>query len=517
MKVLENDFNGGVNWHDTPWSEALKKEHQCLLLQNMSYKDRSVDSILGMQRHHGTVLGSDPVTAIMPYYNDQTDLFKLLVASGDKILVRDDQANEFTVLKSTLTPNSIYSHTIRYDVMYIASTKDGLKKYLGGNQIESVGTGLTAPGSFRFIVYMKEVDRMFGISDDAILGQISWCDIGDPETWDAASVERFKLQDGERTEGGAVLYGKLIIFNSYSIWIYFVQGNEENWKLEQAPTTVGCVAPGTIRKVGNEIWFLGKHPQHQYGVYAFNGSTCRLLTHDMEPLFETINKNKVRNSCAEVRGDAYRVTFPTDASEVNNVSLDLDIIHIKSDGTPAIYGPHTFSFCSSAVLNDRQNNNEWILGTDYGWVCKEVGDTVPDFVNGGEKALEQRFISRMENNGTPDVMKQLEEIAVFFEPRGFFVCDVNYYVGTSHFSNTLNFNPNAGWVGFAGDFNVYFNHLEGTPGLYEWMDYCGQKARGTTFQIEIVNRNIGKRLTFDAYQLQFTELYENKRVQKYVA
>ena len=739
-KIIETNFNGGINWHDSPWSEALKKDAQCVLMQNCGYKDRTVDMILGQQKYHGSTLGAYPVTAIMPYYNDQDDSFKLLAACGGSIYIRDPQTNEFTELAGSFHPNGIYSCATRYDTMYIASIYDGLKKYTGGTLIEKVGGGATAPGSFRVIVYMKEIDRMFGISDDAVLGQISWCDLGNPEVWDGASTQRFKLQDGERTETGAVLYGKLIILNTYSIWIYFVQGNEENWRLEQAPTTVGCVAPGTLRKVGNELWFLGKHPQHQYGVYAFNGSTCRLLTHDIEPLFHRINTNKVRNACAEVRDDVYRVSFAMDASEENNVSIDLDLIHVKADGTPAIYGPHTWGFCSSVVLNDRQNKNEWLVGNESGWVFKEGGNSVPEtavvegsttftdqsasahvmtavgtaaltrgktrfpevdgsslyldgstgylttpahadfqfgtgdftidtwtyftdltgiqmitnqytdadnqwylakladnkfrfysiwstaytgyynttaavtlaintwyhiefcrygttaylFVNGvnqpltattafgsnsfgayvpdlqigrsssgtpyyfignidkirvskgiarhtsnfdpnatvnpidtytvlyldfnipGKKLLQSRFLSRMENNGTPDVMKQLEELSIFFKPRGYFNVDVNYYLGTGHFGNVLTFNPNTQWVGFAGDYNVYTNHIVGVPELYEWHEYCRMKARGTAFQLEIINNNIEKRVAFDAYKYQFTELFETERAQHYV-
>ncbi len=61
--------------------------------------------------------------------------------------------------------------------MYIPSVVDGLKKYSGGTVIEQVGGGDTQPGAFRVLVYMKEIDRMFGISDNAVYGQITWSNL----------------------------------------------------------------------------------------------------------------------------------------------------------------------------------------------------------------------------------------------------------------------------------------------------------------------------------------------------
>jgi hypothetical protein len=514
-KSMMDNFHGGINWHDPAWSKELKDNNQCVLMQNLTYRDQFVDSVEGSIKHHGTVLSANPVTAIMPYYNDQTDEFKLLAACGDKIYKRDPLTNEFTEIGTAFTPNGIFSSAIRYDVMYIASIYDGMKKYLGGNQIEEVGTGATKPPSFRQVLYMKEIDRLFGISQDAILGQINWCNISDPETWDGANVERFKLSNGERVEGGATLYGKLIVFNTYSIWIYFVQGNEENWRLEQAPTTVGCVAPNTIRKVANEIWFLGKGPHNQLGVYAFNGSSCRLISHDIEPFFQDVNPDKLSNACAEVHDDIYRLSLATGQSITNNTSVDFDLIHVKADGTPAIYGPHTFGFYSSAVLNDRQNRNELLYGTEDGWVLKEGGTTWKSTTGADGSLLQNRFLSRVDNNGEMDIVKQLEQVCVYFRPRGYYVCSVNYILSYGSFQNVLTMNPDASWVGFAGDFNVFWNHFEGSPGLYEFQEQCGMDAHATAWQIEIVNNSTGHRLAFDAIKTNFRNLYETKKLGTY--
>lgn len=366
------DFSEGINWRLPAW---LLPQKQCVYLQNLRYSDGFLETVPGTQRYHITSLGSDPVTALMPYYNDESGKFHLLAASGGTIYRRNDPANEFTVLKSGFTKNQIYSHTIRHNVMYIP-TKDGLYKYPGFEQLEKVGDGDTAPRAFQVIIWIKEVDRMFGARDFERPGLISWCDYQTPEVWDGANLDQMKFQKGEIVENLGTLYGKLIVANTYSIWVYYVGGNEENWSLESAPTAEGCIAWRTWKKVGNEYWFLSKNPDSTIGVYAFNGSTSRLLTDDITPLLERINPDKIGNCVAEIHGGLYTLSFPLDFSTVNDYSVDLDSMNLKEDGTPAIYGPHTFGFYSSCVLNTRNKDGEFLMGDESdGFVYKEGGQT----------------------------------------------------------------------------------------------------------------------------------------------
>lgn len=517
--MLVDNLRGGINWRLPAWHKEMGERNQCVLMQNLRHSDEFIESVLGTRKFHGTSLGSDPITAIMPYYNDQTDDFKLLVASGDSVYKRNPSTNEFEVIASALTPNSIFSSVIRHGILYIPSINDGLRKYLGGNQLETVGGGDTAPGNFRVIIYMKEIDRFFGISDDAIYGQITWCDLGQPEIWDGANVERIKLKKGERTEGGEVLYGKLVIFNTYSIWIYYVSGNEENWRLEEAPTTIGCVAPNTIKRVGNEIWYLGESPENQLGVYAFNGSTSRLLTDDIGPLFETANGNRLRNACAEVHNDIYTISFAVGFSETNNISIDLDIANLKEDGNPAIYGPHTFGFYSTAVLNNRHSNKEFLMGDESdGFVYYENGQTLKSVTGTDGQLLQNRFVSRVHNDGSFEVMKRYQNISLGFRPRGYFNAKVKYYLSAGSYGPTLVFNPNAQSVGFAGEFDAYERRFYGTPGIYRYWEPLGvNDSLGTSIQIEVLNDTIAQRVAFDEYGYEKNDVSTLKRIQSYAS
>ena len=510
-----NSLRGGINRRLPAYHTDILKRSQCITMQNLRCNDEIVGPVTGTRKYHGTSLAG-AITAIMPYYNDQTDQYVLLAASGGSVYKRDEATNEFTAIKSGLTPNSIFSAVMRNDEMFIASVSDGLKKYLGGNQLESVGTGSTAPGSFRIIIYMKEIDRLFGISDDAILGQISWCNLSQPEIWDAASVERIKLKKGERVEGAEVLYGKLIIFCTYSIWIYYVSGNEENWKLEEAPTSVGCVAPNTIKKDGNRMLYLGESPEHALGIYSFNGSTSELLTDDITPLLETANKNKLRNACAEIHDDLYTFSIALGGANANDTSFDLDLTNRKEDGAPAIYGPHTFAFYSSVVLNNRQKTKEWLMGDETdGFIYYENGNTFKSTNGNDGTIIDQRFLSAIHNDDLLDVMKQYNDLSVFFEPTSYYPAVVRAYYSYGVYAFNHSLYPAVETESFAGEFDVHEKRYLATPQLYEAKVYLNMGDRGTAIQIEIINQSITNRLKFSGYGYNFTELYKTERAQIY--
>lgn len=504
------NFSGGINQHDPAYEI---KEGQCLVLQNMRYRHEIAESIRGTIRHHPTSMGSNPVTCIMPYSNEETGDYKLLVACGDSIYLRDSVTGAMTALKSGLTPDSIYSSADRYSVKYIASEAEPLTKYIGHQKIESVGGGTSAPGAFRQVIYMKEIDRLFGIRSSAVLGQIAWCELGNPESWPAENVMRIKLEQGEEVEWAEILYGKLIIFTTYNIWILYCSGNEENWKLEQAPTTVGTVAFKTVKKVGTEIWFLGESPSNVIGVYAFNGSSVRFLTHDILHLLQDINRPAMKKCCAEVHDSMYTLSYPEGGSYINNRSIDLDMIVLKDDGMPAVWGPHDIAFYSSAVLDGKVNSMEWLMGDETdGFVYKYHGNTLKSTNGADGGLLRRRILTGVYNDGKWDVMKRFNSIRCFFSPTGFFQAHLKAYL-------SYGFNPTSFQNYFhaqaSGDFDVWERTLYGAPDLFEHIQPLGAGDRGVSIQLEIICDNLGQSMSVKGFSYDATPLYKTKKVQSY--
>jgi hypothetical protein len=83
-------------------------------------------------------------------------------------------------------------------------------------------------------------------------------------------------------------------------------------------------------------------------------------------------------------------------------------------------------------------------------------------------------------------------------------------------ASSYTFNPNADYVGFAGDFNVFEKPLQGTPDLYTYQCFPDMQAcRGTAIQFEILNETLNGEIAFDSYKYDFDEIHATRRVQSY--
>jgi hypothetical protein len=508
MELL--DLRGGINRLKPGY---MIGKNQCIYMQNLRWKNGFVESIPGTIKYHGTTLGANPVTALLPYYDEDNQIYKLLCASGGDIFVRDEGANEFSSLKGALKSNQICNSVMRYSTLYIPHPEDGLFKYEGGNTIYKVGGGSTIPPAFKYIAWDKGTDRMFGVDDK---GNIYWCDISDPENWDGASVDKIKFQDGETTEGVGILYGKLIIFCTYSIWIYYIQGNEENWRLEQSPTMVGVRAPATLRKGGKGFLFYSDSGKTKPGIYTFDGSRSELMTEDIIPLMQLISQSNKKDCAAEYHNDLYTFSFPYMNSIVNNMAIDLDFSNVKEDGTPAVYGPHDLGFRSSCVLSTRQVNGEFLIGDpSSGWVYREGGVTWKGANPTDGELIYQRFLSGIHNDGEWDTMKQYQNAYVYFRPTTYFQAKLRFYVSFGAYAREHEYYPQVTTESHFGDYDIFERRLLGSPELSRFDQDLGMDARGTSIQLEIINDVLAQRLAFQGYGYESSDRYKLKKCEEY--
>jgi len=358
-----------LNPYDTPLN-------QWYLMQNYDYDhSETYRQIQGSVKYHGTSLGTNPPHQIFAYYNNELDVARILVAVDDKILVRNEGTNEFTALITNLTPNKTGFSCLVDTNMFIAHP-DGLLQY-DGNTITKVKNG----PSVKDIIFSKETNRAFAISAD-VENQVIWTDDivttgGVPIEWNALNVAEMPPTDGDVIEKLGFLNGRLVYFMTNSTWIQYVNGPAQNWRFEKSPTVVGWIAPKTIKQVGTDFWGLGFSPALGRGLYSFNGQTSSLLSFDVEPFLDRINNNLIHEACAEHVNNIYKISFAVDSSPKNNFTFHVDtIIKNEQTGYPNFYGPHTYGFSASAVLNTRIFRGQHIFGDTYqsgSWVFR-VGD-----------------------------------------------------------------------------------------------------------------------------------------------
>lgn len=339
---------------------------QMILTQNMDMTHQEIlEQIKGSRRFHGESLGTVAPTAIIPYYNNNLETADVLVGVDDKILKKNTGSNEFETLISNLTPNKL-NFSVNIENKEYFAHPDGLLEFDG------IQTILKIPGGpqLKDIIFSKETNRAFGL-DANIPNQVLWTDDltttgGVPLTWAALNANVLPPTEGDVIEKLWFLSGRLIFLMTNSTWIEYVNGQPQNWRFEKSPTTVGWIAPKTIKQVGLELWGLGFSPASGRGLYAFNGRTSRLLSYDVEPELNRINEFNIQRSVAEHVNNIYKLSYARDSALENDHTLHFDTINQNQKiESPNVYGPHTYGFSASAVLNTRKFKGQHLFALKH--------------------------------------------------------------------------------------------------------------------------------------------------------
>lgn len=343
---------GGVN-NRLPAHEI--GPNQWALMHNVDMThDLFFTQIPGSIRFNGTSFGNIPASAIMPCYDNFLDTADVLAAVEGKIYKKNFGSNEFEEILSGLQPNKIRFYVSERGKVYFPHPTDGLFEYDGSSKVSKVNDIL-----LKDIIISKETNKAFGVRADNPLAY-NWTDdlvemSGVPIVWNPINTDTVPSNDGDSIEKIMFFKGRLTFFLTNTIWIEYVNGAPENWRYEKITTTVGCVAPKTVKLVKNEIWFLGNSPQSGIGLYAFDGINVRLLSYDAEGVFKRINTNRIDECCAEFYNNIYKLSFPLDSDIQNSWTYHVDSINYNPDTElPNFYGPHTYGFNASAVLNTKK-------------------------------------------------------------------------------------------------------------------------------------------------------------------
>lgn len=373
---------------------ANELDNQWAYMQNVDMTHSGeFEQIMGSVRFHGNTIGNFAPTMIMPSYNNEKNTADVLVAVDDAIKKKNKGTNEFVTLVDGFEPSKIDSYVEIENKMYIPHPDHGLYEYDGISSVVKVNDI-----KLKHIVYSQETNRCFGISAD-ITNAIFYTDDlstmgGVPLEWNPLNVIKISPTDGDVIEIIDFLRGRMIIGMSNGFWIYYINSSPENWRPQKAPTVIGLASKKTWKQIGQEFWFLGFSTDTELGIYAFNGDTSRLLTFDTDKFFDNVNKTHLSGACAELVDDIYKISVPYGAAKENDTTLHLDTIQINPNtGSPNIYGPHTYGFSASAVLNNRKFKGEHLFArkhsdgarvfkvdnykTQYSEQSEDNGDLIP--------------------------------------------------------------------------------------------------------------------------------------------
>jgi hypothetical protein len=481
--------------------------------------DEHFKSIDGSVKYHGVTIGTQAPTCIPIYYDNSLDKSDVLACVDDKILRKNKGTNEFETIYSSLEPNKITSYVNVMNRMILAHPTQGLFEYDGYTVRYVEGSPKLSS-----IVFVKEINRAFGISAENPDSYLFTDDVsttgGVPVNWNPLNVDVVPSDEGDVEESLFVLNGRLVHLRTNGIWIYYIGGAPSQWRPEKKPTDAGCLAPKTAKMVNNEIWFLGHSPKLGRALFAFDGVNSRVLSYDIESYMYRINPYRIKNACAEYVGNQYKLSVSLDSDRENNTTFHFDTMYANTEtNMPCVYGPHTYGFESSAVLNTRQFGGEHLFGRK-GWVYK-VDEVYTQYgspqANDGELIPVKLVTPIYEEETTPegklgpDWYKRYEKFLLFYPPKGTWNATVNVY-------KDYEANPSITFKeGFKGENDSIEELILGSSPI----DRAEQSYRLRTFselgrsiQFEFINENVNEPLEISGFQYDSRPVRRIKNAQK---
>jgi hypothetical protein len=258
--------------------DALLDNSKPVDMANFVYDGTSLVKRQG-QTVKGAFEGSLPVTAIYQYKKRDDTSYTLFVM-GDGLYKLNGTDAE--LLATNLYAQASFETWM--DNCYIAN-EDALLKFDGltVTQLPDVPYG-------KYI--LDHNNRLFIAGDPTAPSVVRFSDLLDPTKWPIDNILQFTTDNGADITGMASQNGNLIVFKEDSTHMLFGSGPDE-WVQKCVFPSTGCIAPGSIAQIDNNVFFLSKQ-----GVFVITGEGIELISEEIEPVIKAIPDPKSCYGCA---------------------------------------------------------------------------------------------------------------------------------------------------------------------------------------------------------------------------
>jgi len=137
--------------------------------------------------------------------------------------------------------------------------------------------------------------------------------VGGPNVWPLNGVVPVPGREGDAITGVSVIGDRLVIFTRRQIWVW------DETSLRLAEGDIGCIAPFTIQRVGDNLMFLSHH-----GAFTFDGAVARESSKPMDHIFlHWVKWSRIEEavSAHDRAKQEYWVYLPTHGRDKNRVAL----------------------------------------------------------------------------------------------------------------------------------------------------------------------------------------------------
>lgn len=301
--------------------------------QNCDVSDGNLRRAKGFERYVTSFLTKN-IETILKYFSG---LDSVLVIACNGTLYKIN-GGVYTDFMSGLTSNKIDYVNYQSSVLQILIFGNGLQntkvydgttlrdlKHDGAASVDS-DTNKAPKGSLLEI----HKERLFISGDSAAPDRIYFSDSFDPEDFTAPVTEEEANQHGgfldlPTWDGGHIvsiksLFDQLMIFKRKNIFrLYGTYPG--NFEVTQVFNTVnGEIIDRTISAFDDKAYWVSTE-----GIYEFSGLQSVNLTPRIKDIFNSINKEYIKNATAIVFKNKYYISVPVDSSTTNNLVIEYDI------------------------------------------------------------------------------------------------------------------------------------------------------------------------------------------------
>lgn len=335
---IVEDFSGGMNDRDNP---AAIADNEAALIQNWHIDKKGKLYKRSGLTLYGTDLGTKKILGMATFYRGLVNA-DVVMAAGAKLYYYDSSGADWASLDTGFTTDLTTEFETAKDILFITNGTDNVHSWDRSSVVEDSsltdeGDGDTDPPKCKWLKWHR--NYMFFAGNSTNNNYLYVSNLNDPQTCTRAS-DYFVFSEPITALGE--LKDFLVVFGERSIWTLQVVGvTLSNWVVTPVNDAVGCVAPRSIRKVDNDLYYLANDGVRSLLLTAEDKVRVGRLSDKIKTTIDSINSSKVGDSCAAFYKNKYYLGIPTGASTYPNTVMVLDTVvggWMKISGwTPSVF------------------------------------------------------------------------------------------------------------------------------------------------------------------------------------
>lgn len=248
-------------------------------LQNVDVEDGSIRKRKGSVKVNSSAIGAGLSVRYVTQYVDPSSTFWLLSVSSNTIYKSNDGGATNSVGTSGLgiTATTRFQTANAFGKVYFVSPSTNVITFNGTAFAQNTDAPLgDAVGFFADRIWIGQNSTLYGsrVADDT-----DWTDNG----VDDADAISFTIRNNDGYQIRAVVpFGPdLLVFKDYSIDRLVLNSDGLTFSLLPVTSSLGTTYPETVKVTDNRVVWLAHD-----GVYAYNGSTIKRISENIQPTFE---------------------------------------------------------------------------------------------------------------------------------------------------------------------------------------------------------------------------------------